>query len=150
MGRSLLTGAAGRIASVAAVSSSLLVAALVAIALYALFVAGLALAGRGPEARALARLVPDCLVLARGLLGDREVPRRCKVALAGLVVYLASPIDLVPDFLPVIGVLDDAILVALTLRWIVRVAGADRIGRHWRGSARGLELVLRVAYRPGG
>jgi uncharacterized membrane protein YkvA (DUF1232 family) len=94
--------------------------------------------------------VPDCLVLARGLLGDREVPRRCKLALAGLVVYLASPMDLVPDFLPVIGVLDDAILVALTLRWIVRVAGADRIGRHWRGSARGLELVLRVAYRPGG
>ena len=61
-------------ATVAAVDSPVLVAALVAIALYALFVAGLALAGRGPEARALARLVPDCLVLARGLLGDREVP----------------------------------------------------------------------------
>ena len=134
----------------AAVSSPLLVAALVAIGLYALFVAGLALAGRGPEARALARLVPDCLVLARGLLGDGDVPVRCKVALGALVVYLASPIDLVPDFLPVIGVLDDAILVVLTLRWIVRVAGPDRIGRHWRGSARGLELVLRVAYRPGG
>jgi uncharacterized membrane protein YkvA (DUF1232 family) len=133
---------------VAAVSSPVLVALLVAIGAYALFVAGLALAGRGPGA--LARLVPDCLVLARGLLGDRQVPRRCKLALAGLVVYLASPIDLVPDFLPVIGVLDDAILVALTLRWIVRVAGAERIGRHWRGSARGLELVLRVAYRPGG
>jgi uncharacterized membrane protein YkvA (DUF1232 family) len=135
---------------VAAVTSPVLVAALVAIALYALFVAGLALAGRGPEARAVARLVPDCLVLARGLLGDREVPGRCKLALAGLVVYLASPIDLVPDFLPVIGVLDDAILVVLTLRWIVRVAGAERIGRHWRGTSRGLELVLRAAYRPGG
>jgi len=132
------------------VDSPLLVAALVAIGLYALFLAGLALAGRGPEARALARLVPDCLVLARGLLGDRDVPARCKLALAGLVLYLASPIDLVPDFLPVIGVLDDAILVALTLRWIVRVAGSERIGRHWRGSARGLELVLRVAYKPGG
>ncbi len=150
MGRSLLTGTADGAATVAAVSSPVLVAALVAIALYALFVAGLALAGRGPEARALARLVPDCLVLARGLLGDREVPGRCKLALAGLVVYLASPIDLVPDFLPVIGVLDDAIVVALTLRWIVRVAGPDRVCRHWRGSARGLELVLRVAYRPGG
>lgn len=150
MGRSLLTGAASGAATVTAVNSPVIVAALVAIALYALFVAGLALAGRGPEARALARLVPDCLVLARGLLGDREVPGRCKLALAGLVIYLASPIDLVPDFLPVIGVLDDAILVALTLRWIVRVAGPERIGRHWRGSARGLELVLRVAYRPGG
>ena len=88
----------------------MLVAALVAIGLYALFVAGLALAGRGPEARALARLVPDCLVLARGLLGDREVPGRCKLALVALIVYLASPIDLVPDFLPVIGVLDDCLL----------------------------------------
>ena len=133
-----------------AVDSPLLVAALVAIGLYALFVAGLALAGRGPEARALARLVPDCLVLARGLLGDREVPGRCKLALVALVAYLASPIDLVPDFLPVIGVLDDAIVVALTLRWIVRVAGPDRVRRHWRGSPRGLQLVLRAAYRPGG
>ena len=150
MARSLLTVERGGAATVAAVSSPLLVAALVAVGLYALFIAALALAGRGPEARALARLVPDCLVLARGLLGDGHVPARCKVALVALVVYLASPIDLVPDFLPVIGVLDDAILVALTLSWIVRVAGADRIGRHWRGSARGLELVLRVAYRPGG
>ena len=128
----------------------LLAAALVAIGLYALFLAGLALAGRGPEAKALARLVPDCLVLARGLLGDPEVPRRCKLALAALVVYLASPIDLVPDFLPVIGVLDDAIVVALTLRWILRTAGAPRVRQHWRGSPRGLELVLRVAYKPGG
>ncbi len=143
-------GAGGRAATVAAVSSSLIVAALVAIGLYALFVAGLALAGRGPEARALARLVPDCLVLARGLLGDSELPARCKVALVALVAYLVSPIDLVPDFLPVIGLLDDAIVVVLTLRWIVRVAGPERVCRHWRGSARGLELVLRVAYRPGG
>ena len=150
MAGSLLTGAAAGVATVASVNSPVLVAALVAIGLYVLFVAGLALAGRGPEARALACLVPDCLVLARGLLGDGEVPARCKFALVALVAYLASPIDLVPDFLPVIGVLDDAILVALTLRWIVRVAGAERIGRHWRGSARGLKLVLRVAYRPGG
>ena len=130
--------------------SPLLVAALVAIGLYALFLAGLALVGRGPEARALARLVPDCLVLARGLLGDREVPARCKLALGALVLYLASPIDLVPDFVPVIGVLDDAIIVALTLRWIVREAGPERVQRHWRGTPRGLELLLRVAYRPGG
>jgi uncharacterized membrane protein YkvA (DUF1232 family) len=132
------------------VFSPLLVAALVAIGLYALFLAGLALAGRGPEARVLARLVPDCLVLARGLLGDSEVPVRCKVALVGLIAYLASPIDLVPDFLPVVGVLDDAILVVLTLRWILRTAGPDRVYRHWRGSQRGLELVLRAAYSPGG
>ena len=130
--------------------SPLLVAALVAIGLYALFLAGLALSGRAPEARALARLVPDCFVLARGLLGDSEVPTRCKIALVGLIAYLASPIDLVPDFLPVVGVLDDAILVVLTLRWILRTAGPARVSRHWRGSRRGLELVLRAAYNPGG
>ncbi|HET8951350.1 MAG TPA: DUF1232 domain-containing protein [Solirubrobacteraceae bacterium] len=127
-----------------------LVAALVAIGLYALFVAGLAVAGRGPEARAIARLVPDCLVLARGLLGDREVPAVCKLALIGLLAYLISPIDLVPDFVPVVGVLDDAILVALTLRWIMRTAGPHRVTRHWRGTPRGLQLVLRATYRPGG
>jgi uncharacterized membrane protein YkvA (DUF1232 family) len=126
------------------------VAALVAIGLYVVFLAGLALAGRAPDARAFARLVPDCLVLARGLLGDPQVPARCKLALGALVVYLVSPIDLVPDFLPVVGLLDDAILVALTLRWIVRVVGADGVRRHWRGTARGLQLVLRLTYRPGG
>ncbi len=128
----------------------LLVAALVVALLYLVFVAGLLVAGRGSDARVVVRLVPDCLVLARGLLGDREVPLRCKFALAGLVAYLASPIDLVPDFLPVIGVLDDAILVVLTLRWIVRTAGAARVTRHWRGTPRGLQLVLRAAYSPGG
>ena len=128
----------------------LLVAAVVVAALYLVFVAGLLVAGRGAEARVVVRLIPDCLVLARGLLGDPEVPRRCKLALVGLIAYLASPIDLVPDFLPVVGVLDDAILVVLTLRWIVRRAGPDRATRHWRGTARGLQLLLRVAYRPGG
>ncbi len=128
----------------------LLVAALVVALLYLLFVAGLLVAGRGSEAWVVVRLIPDCLVLARGLLGDREVPLRCKLALAGLVAYLASPIDLVPDFLPVVGVLDDAILVILTLRWIMRTAGAERVTRPWRGTARGLELMLRVVYRPGG
>jgi uncharacterized membrane protein YkvA (DUF1232 family) len=132
------------------VDSPWLVALLVAVGLYALFVAGLALAGRGPEARAIARLVPDCLVLARGLLRDREIPVICKLALVGLIAYLISPIDLVPDFLPVVGVLDDAILVALTLRWIMRTAGPYRVTRHWRGTPRGLQLVLRATYKPGG
>ena len=107
--------------------SPLLVAALVAIGLYALFVAGLALAGRGPEARALARLSRTASCSPAGCSATARCRPRCKVALVALVAYLASPIDLVPDFLPVVGVLDDAIVVALTLRWIVRVAGAERV-----------------------
>ena len=117
---------------------------------YAAFVLALVVAGRREDAKAVARFVPDCAVLAGRLLRDPRVARRHKVMLALLVAYLASPIDLVPDFLPVVGVLDDAILVVLTLRWILRTAGPDRVYRHWRGSQRGLELVLRAAYSPGG
>jgi uncharacterized membrane protein YkvA (DUF1232 family) len=126
------------------VDSPLLVAALVAIGLYALFLGGLVLGGRGPEARALARLVPDCFVLARGLLGDAGVPARCKVALVGLIAYLASPIDLVPDFLPVIGYADDVVVVAWALRSVVRRAGIDALERHWPGTPAGLAVVTRL------
>jgi uncharacterized membrane protein YkvA (DUF1232 family) len=124
--------------------------ALIALA-YLAFVGVLLLAGRGETARVVARLVPDCLVLARGLLGDGAVPARYKVGLGLLVAYLALPFDLVPDFIPVAGWLDDALLVVLVLRWVLRGVGPERIALHWRGSARGLELVLRAAgYRPGG
>jgi uncharacterized membrane protein YkvA (DUF1232 family) len=128
-----------------------LLAGLVVIALlYLAFVGGLLAAGRRTDARAVARLVPDCLVLARGLLGDPAVPARYKLALGGLVAYLVLPFDLVPDFIPVVGWLDDALLVILVLRWVLRGVGLARVRAHWRGSVRGLELVLRFAYRPGG
>jgi uncharacterized membrane protein YkvA (DUF1232 family) len=81
---------------------------------------------------------------------DPRTPWTARIVGVLIAAYALSPIDLVPDFVPVIGVLDDAIVVALTLRWIVREAGPERVQRHWRGTARGLELLLRVAYRPGG
>ena len=62
-----------------------------------------------------------------------------------LVPYLASPIDLIPDFIPVIGQLDDAVLVVLAIRYVVRKAGADAIRDHWPGSDQGLGAVLRIA-----
>ena len=92
--------------------------------LYVLFVGGLMLAGRWQAARAVAGFVPDCLVLFRRLVGDPRVPRRKKIVLAALVPYLAMPIDLVPDFIPVAGYLDDAVLVALVLRYVLRGGGA--------------------------
>lgn len=120
--------------------------ALVAVAaLYLALVLGLVLAGRGTAARELALLVPNLLVLFRGLLGDARVPRRGKVVLGLAALWLASPIDLVPEFVPVAGPLDDAIVAALALRYVVRIAGRDIVSEHWRGETATLALLLRVA-----
>ena len=94
--------------------------------------------------------MPDCVVLVRRLLGDRRVRRREKLLLAAVGAYLALPFDVVPDFIPVAGQLDDAILMALVLRRLMRLAGAELVRGHWPGPPRGLELLLRLAYRPGG
>jgi uncharacterized membrane protein YkvA (DUF1232 family) len=96
------------------------------------------------------RFVPDCVVLVRGLLRDPHVPRRSRLALGALLLYLVSPIDLIPDFLPVIGQLDDALLIALVFRWLVRSAGPEAVRAHWPGPPESLAVVLRVGQRPGG
>jgi uncharacterized membrane protein YkvA (DUF1232 family) len=69
------------------------------------------------------RLLPDLLTLLRRLTADRALPPGCRIRLVLLLVYLASPLDLVPDFLPVIGYADDVIIVALVLRSVIRKAG---------------------------
>src|SRR5437867_13198046 len=93
--------------------------------LYAAFVALLVVAGRREDARALAGFIPDCAVLTGRLLRDGRVPRRHKLLLAGLLAYLALPFDLVPDFIPVVGQLDDVLVTAIVLRAFLR-AGGDR------------------------
>jgi uncharacterized membrane protein YkvA (DUF1232 family) len=113
---------------------------------YAGAVLALALLGRRGEARALAGFIPDCLVLFRHLLADPAVPRCRKLALAALIAYLALPIDLVPDFIPVAGQLDDAILAALVLRFTLRGAEPQRLADYWPGPAAGLRLVTRLAF----
>ena len=115
------------------------------LALYLVFVLALLLAGRRDDARALAGFVPDCAVLFKRLLSDRRVPRRRKLALALLVGYLAMPVDLVPDLIPIAGQLDDAILVALALRSLVRGAGTELVSEHWPGPDESLRAVLRLA-----
>ena len=117
----------------------------VVLGVYALFVAALYLAGRKGDARAVGGFIPDCVVLFKRLLGDPAVPRRRKLGLALLVAYLASPIDLVPDFIPVAGQLDDAILVGLVLRGLVRGGGPDLVRRHWPGPEQSLRVILRLA-----
>ena len=123
----------------------LLIVAMAAAALYGVLLAGLALAGPGTSARAVAGFVPDCIVLFRRLLGDGRMPRRHKALLVGLLGYLALPFDLVPDFIPVAGQLDDAVLVALVLRSLVRAAGPELVAAHWPGPSPSLRVVLRLA-----
>jgi uncharacterized membrane protein YkvA (DUF1232 family) len=108
----------------------------------------LAALGRSTDARALARFVPDCAVLFSRLVRDRRVPRRHKALLIALVGYLALPFDLIPDFIPVAGQLDDAIIVALALRAVVRHAGPQLLREHWPGPASSLALVERLSGLP--
>jgi uncharacterized membrane protein YkvA (DUF1232 family) len=124
----------------------LLVALGVTLVTYAVFIMGLLLAGRRGDARALATFIPDCLVLFRALVRDPRVPTGRKLLLGALLVYLAMPIDLVPDFIPVAGQLDDAIIVALVLRSLVRSGGPELLREHWRGPGRSLDVLLRLAY----
>jgi len=90
------------------------------------------------------RLVPDLVWLVRALLSDEATPRSVKVALGGLLLYLVSPIDLVPEFLPVIGSVDDLIVSGLVLRWAGRRIGVDNLRSHWPGRPEGFELLCRL------
>ena len=128
-------------------SLELLIALGSTLALYAAFVAGLALAGRWTDARAVVLFIPQCLVLFQALARDRRVPVSRRLLLAGLLAYLLMPLDLVPDFIPVAGQLDDAILVVLTLRGLLRAAEPELLREHWRGSERSLDALLGLVYR---
>ena len=114
-------------------------------ALYAGLLAVLLAAGRRRQLVALARLVPDSVGLVRGLLRDPRVPRRWRWALAGLLVYLVMPFDLVPDFLPVVGHVDDAVVVVAVLRGVLRAAGPVVVAEHWAGSQSVLAILTRAA-----
>ncbi len=89
------------------------------------------------------RLLPDLLRLVRRLAGDRTLPRGVRWRLWLLLGYLALPVDLVPDFLPVIGYADDAVAVVWALRSVTRAAGPEALERHWPGSPEGLATVRR-------
>jgi uncharacterized membrane protein YkvA (DUF1232 family) len=118
-----------------------------AVVVYLALVLALIGAGRRGDARALARFVPDCVVLCKRLLGDPRVVWWRKALLAGAIVYLVTPIDLVPDFIPVAGQLDDAIVVALVLRSVLRGSGEALLEEHWPGPPQSLLVIRRLAYR---
>ena len=91
------------------------------------------------------RMLPDLLRLLRRLAADPTLPRGVRLRLVLLLAYLATPIDLVPDVVPVLGYADDVVVVALVLRSVVRRAGPDALRRHWPGSPEGLAVVTRLA-----
>jgi uncharacterized membrane protein YkvA (DUF1232 family) len=99
----------------------------------------------GMTTSAALRLLPDLVRLVRRLAADRALPRGVRVRLWLLLAYLLMPIDLVPDFVPVLGYADDAVVVALALRSVVRRAGAEALTRQWPGDPAGLEVVSRLA-----
>jgi uncharacterized membrane protein YkvA (DUF1232 family) len=105
-------------------------------------VVALVLAGRRTAARELATLLPNLLRLFRGLAADPRVPRGSKVLLIIGVAWIVSPIDLIPEFIPVLGPLDDAVVAALILRHVLRAAGPDVVADHWRGDPATLDRVL--------
>jgi uncharacterized membrane protein YkvA (DUF1232 family) len=90
------------------------------------------------------RLLPDLIRLIKRLAADPDTPRGVRIRLALLLVYLALPVDLIPDFVPVIGYADDAIIVALVLRSATRRAGPDALARHWPGTPEGLNALKRL------
>ncbi|GAA4606545.1 uncharacterized membrane protein YkvA (DUF1232 family) [Actinoplanes octamycinicus] len=90
------------------------------------------------------RLLPDLLRLLRRLAADRTLPRGVRIRLGLLIGYLAVPFDLIPDFIPVLGYADDAIIVVAVLRSTVRRAGLDAVRRHWPGSDDGFAALSRL------
>ena len=114
------------------------------VALYAVAVLAFVAAGRRSDARAIGGFIPDCAVLLVRLVRDRRVPRRHKLLLAAAIPYLALPFDVIPDFIPVAGQLDDAVLVAFVLRRVVR-RDPELVRDLWPGPASSLAVVLRLA-----
>ena len=99
---------------------------------------------RGDLLQQALRLLPDLLRLLRRLAGDRSLSRGVRVRLWLLLAYLAIPIDVVPDVIPVLGYADDAIIVTAVLRLVVRRAGLEALHRHWPGTDDGLDAVTRL------
>jgi uncharacterized membrane protein YkvA (DUF1232 family) len=91
------------------------------------------------------RLLPDLVRLLRRLAHDSTLPRSIRLRLWLLLGYLALPFDLIPDVVPVVGYADDAIVVVLTLRSVIRTAGFAAVERHWPGTADGLAIVRRLS-----
>jgi len=104
---------------------------------------------RGGLLREALRLLPDVIRLIRRLAADKTLPHGVRIRLVLLLAYLAIPIDLIPDFVPILGYADDAIIVTAVLRSVVRRSGLDAIRAHWPGTDDGFAAVVRLTGLPG-
>jgi uncharacterized membrane protein YkvA (DUF1232 family) len=94
--------------------------------------------------RDLVRVVPDVLRLLRSVIGDRSAPLDVRVVLVGLLIWIVSPIDLIPEFIPVLGPLDDVVVAIVALRYVRRRLGVDDLRRRWAGTDAGFTLLVRA------
>ena len=118
-----------------------LLALAVGVMLWLLMVGLLLVFGRVKQARKMLSLIPDLISLFRGLLTDPRVPRSTKGWVWFALAWLLSPIDLIPEFIPVIGPLDDALVAALVLRHVLRRTDRTVLLDHWRGDPSTLDLL---------
>ena len=121
--------------------------------LWVVFVGAMLIFRPKTDLREAARILPDLLLMLGGIAQDTKLPWSVRVRLWLVLLYLATPVDLVPDFIPVVGWADDAIIVAWVVRSVVRRSGDDALARNWPGSPEGLDVVKRLAGvrpQPGG
>jgi len=122
----------------------LVIAVVVTAGVWLAAVLALALVGKRTAAKELAMFLPNLLLLFRGLVRDPRCPRRSKALLIFAAAWIASPIDLIPAFIPFLGPLDDAVMAALVLRHVLKKAGPEVVRDHWRGDPATIERLLRA------
>jgi uncharacterized membrane protein YkvA (DUF1232 family) len=103
-----------------------------------------ALRPRGVPAREIVKVVPDVLRLLRTLLVDRHTPLDVRLVLVGLLAWIVSPVDLIPEFIPVLGPVDDVVVAVIAMRYVRRRMGVEELRSRWPGTASGFTLLLRV------
>ena len=123
----------------------IVVIALVALGVWAVLIAALVISGRKWMAIAAAKVLPDLVRLLKGLARDPGVPRSSKWLLGFAALWVISPIDLIPEFIPVVGPLDDIVVVALVLRHVLKKAGREVAEEHWTGDPAILERIFKLS-----
>jgi len=99
---------------------------------------------RGVGLREASKLIPDLLRLIRSLIGDGAVPLDVRIVLVAMLVWLVSPIDLIPEFIPVLGPIDDLVVAIAAMRYARRRLGTAELRRRWAGTEAGFDTLTRI------